>query len=380
MKYLILFIALHYQLLSNAQCNKVSDSLALVALYNATNGSNWLNGWNLDQPMSTWYGITLTIEGCVQCIDLDGRLDCDGYLFNNLGNNLVGQIPDSLSNLSQVESISFGNNFLAGSIPSSLGQLQKLNQLILRYNSLTGSIPSELGNLMNLSVLNLSYNNLSGEIPEELGLINRLNYLFLFDNDLSGPIPSTFSGLNQLIAFGAAGNQLTGEIPAFLGELDILHRLDLHNNEFVGCFPEELRSLCDDDVNFSGNIALPWQGDFNQFCNSSIQVGAPCEDGFPNTINTIDANCDCIAILSSLPEMKDTPIKVFPNPVNEELFVGEIGNLDELVCTLSTIEGQKINVFETNHCDVSSLSPGIYILEVLNKTIGQRSIIKFIKQ
>ncbi len=33
-----------------------NDSLALVALYNATDGANWTNTWNLNDPMSTWYG------------------------------------------------------------------------------------------------------------------------------------------------------------------------------------------------------------------------------------------------------------------------------------------------------------------------------------
>ena len=30
---------------------------ALVALYNATNGSSWNTTWNLDQPITDWYGI-----------------------------------------------------------------------------------------------------------------------------------------------------------------------------------------------------------------------------------------------------------------------------------------------------------------------------------
>jgi len=154
-KYIILISALQFPLLSIGQCNRFSDSLALVSLYNATDGANWLNAWHLDQPMSTWYGITLNSEGCVHCIDLDGRLDCAGYAFNNIGNNLTGHIPDSLGTLSQIKYISFGNNFLVGSIPSSLGQLQYLIELILRYNNLTGSIPPELGNLQDLNLLNL---------------------------------------------------------------------------------------------------------------------------------------------------------------------------------------------------------------------------------
>ncbi|MDZ7876198.1 MAG: hypothetical protein U5L45_00930, partial [Saprospiraceae bacterium] len=43
-----------------AQGSRQGDSLALVDLYNSTNGANWTNKWNLAQPMTSWYGITLT--------------------------------------------------------------------------------------------------------------------------------------------------------------------------------------------------------------------------------------------------------------------------------------------------------------------------------
>ncbi len=379
-KYIILISALQFPLLSIGQCNRFSDSLALVSLYNATDGANWLNAWHLDQPMSTWYGITLNSEGCVHCIDLDGRLDCAGYAFNNIGNNLTGHIPDSLGTLSQIKYISFGNNFLVGSIPSSLGQLQYLIELILRYNNLTGSIPPELGNLQDLNLLNLSYNDLSGEIPQELGSIDRLNFIFLFDNDLSGPIPSTFSGISQLSIFGAADNRLTGEVPAFLGELNVLQRLELQNNEFTGCFPEELRSLCDEEVNFSGNIALSWQGDFDQFCNSFSQFGAPCEDGLTYTTNYIDSNCDCIAMLTSVSSLENIPLKILPNPFHQELQITNVNLSDVLHCRILTMEGQSIDIFEGYRYDASGLPQGIYLLSVLNESTGHKGIIKVIKQ
>ena len=36
-----------------------------------TNGASWNNTWDLSQPMSTWYGITLNESGCVTEINLD---------------------------------------------------------------------------------------------------------------------------------------------------------------------------------------------------------------------------------------------------------------------------------------------------------------------
>jgi len=59
---------------------RYNDSLALVALYNATDGANWDNTWDLSQPMNTWHGVTLNTNGCVQRLDL----------YNN---NLTGELP-----------------------------------------------------------------------------------------------------------------------------------------------------------------------------------------------------------------------------------------------------------------------------------------------
>ena len=40
--------------------SKLTDSLALVALYNSTDGANWTNSWNLaDSSINTWYGVSL---------------------------------------------------------------------------------------------------------------------------------------------------------------------------------------------------------------------------------------------------------------------------------------------------------------------------------
>ena len=375
---LLLLLLLFFPFSGFTQCDRQVDSLVLVDLYNLTEGKNWTNTWNLNQPMDTWYGLTLNSKGCVQCLDLDGLVNCSGAFYNDLGNNLFGQIPESIGDLSEITFLSFGNNFLNGSIPASFGQLENLENLILRYNSLTRTIPPELGNLQKLNNLNLTSNALSGQIPEEIGFMDYLSHLFLFNNDLTGEIPASFENL-QLIAFGAANNHLTGEIPSFLADI-IWSRVELQNNELSGCFPDELRTVCGENFNFSDNIALPWLGDFDQFCNSSIQVGAPCDDGDPNTINSIDPNCDCVVVSTSLTEIKENPITVIPNPVKEELTIENLEFNEEMVCTIYTFEGQKLNTFETYHQDVSGLAQGIYLLEVRNQTTGQRSLLKFIKQ
>ena len=70
-------------------------------------------------------------------------------------------------------------------------------------NQLTGEIPAELGNLSNLESLNLSSNRLT-EIPGELGSLSNLTYLYLSDNQLTGCIPVGIAGVanNDLSQLG----------------------------------------------------------------------------------------------------------------------------------------------------------------------------------
>jgi len=225
----------------NAPC-RMTDSLALVALYNSTNGANWTNTWDLNQPMDTWDGIDLNANGCVTCLDLDGDPDC--RYSGSGGNNLVGSIPAELGNLSKLKILNLGRNDLSGSIPAELGNLTSLESLLLESNySLTGSIPSELGNLNNLTHLDLSFNSLSGTIPVELGSLSNLNYLILESNELSGSIPSEIGNLNNLLSFNLNGNNITGSIPSELGNLTNLDRLWLSLNQLTGSIPPELGNL-----------------------------------------------------------------------------------------------------------------------------------------
>ncbi len=71
-----------------------------------------------------------------------------------------------------------------------------LEILLLPENQITGEIPSEIGNLTNLSNLNLSNNSLTGSIPPELGNLTNLNYLNLSDNQLTGLIPNEICPLD----------------------------------------------------------------------------------------------------------------------------------------------------------------------------------------
>ena len=208
------------------------DSLALVALYNATDGDNWTNNtnWLSAKPIGEWHGITTNANGRVTQLNLSQ-------------NQLSGVIPSELANLANLTILRLFSNQLSGAIPPQLGSLSNLKWLLLRQNELSGAIPASLGNLANLTILDLSDNQLSGAIPAELGNLANLTQLGLADNQLSGAIPAELANLSNLITLLLSENELSGAIPPQLGNLSNLTQLDLADNQLSGAIPAELANL-----------------------------------------------------------------------------------------------------------------------------------------
>ncbi len=187
---------------------RYTDSLALVALYNSTNGLNWTNLWDLNQPIDEWYGVTLNEDGCVAQLSLSA-------------NQLSGMIPIEIGNLSNLKQLSLFGNQLSGTIPSEIGNLDNLTYLFLSNNELDGTIPPNLGNLSNLIILFLSDNQLDGMIPPELGNLNNLEKLYLDGNELEGTIPPELGNLSNLTILTLFNNQLDGCYDANLLNLSV---------------------------------------------------------------------------------------------------------------------------------------------------------------
>ena len=129
-----------------------------MALYNATDGSNWTDSmnWDTDEALDHWHGVRTDDAGRVVRLDLHV-------------NNLIGSIPPELDTLINLERLRLYENNLTGRIPPELGTLINLEELKLDNNNLTGPIPAELGALTNLENLHLHGNDLTGSIPPELG-------------------------------------------------------------------------------------------------------------------------------------------------------------------------------------------------------------------
>lgn len=116
MKLSIVLFAISFVLINTSLFSETitreSDSLALIELYNLTNGENWKNNenWLSTNPIEDWYGVEV---------------------------ELISQ--DDNSKLKVVREIDLMDNNLEGSIPSL--NLPDIEELYLDINKLSGAIP-----------------------------------------------------------------------------------------------------------------------------------------------------------------------------------------------------------------------------------------------
>lgn len=363
------------------ECNPVRDSLALVELYQATNGEEWdenpfpflYSDWlEPGAPVESWYGVTATPEGCVTEIDLSSF-------------NLNGILPVEVTRLNGLVKLNLSGNRITNEfISDSLEQMVSLSELRLEANELSGPLPATFFNHPQLKTLVLGENQYSGTLPPS-GSQSVLETLILSENDLEGPIPPEWGELSDLKVLWVHSNSLSGEIPASLGNLEITRFFGYRNN-LSGCFPESLRNWCASGaiVNFSINLLLPWTGDFSTFCEEQQQVGAPCNDGDPMTVmDSIDIDCQCRGtLMTSTRDPEIESFHVYPNPSSDRVHIEWAPQSSRAEIAIYNVLGQQLKTqVVTGTHRVEVLLPGaagVYFvrLSVDGHWVGEKRVVR----
>ena len=223
-----------------------SDSLALVAIYQATSGGQWTNNTNwLKGPVSSWYGVTILNKRVYQLILWD--------------NGLSGFIPNEIGNLTEMVELIIGQSNLYGPIPNSIGQLTNLDVLDLRHSGVQGKIPASLSNCNKLRQLYLGENRLEGDVDSSLAGCVKLQLVGLNNNQFSGTFPCIFFNLPDLYAFDISYNLFSGPVPANLNRLTQVANMAFSYNQLEGSMPKldslvNLEAITLENNKLTGNL------------------------------------------------------------------------------------------------------------------------------
>ena len=307
---------------SDRECPPTSQYDILAAIYEATDGSKWLNNdnWLTDAPLGNWYGVDTDSNGQVTSLNLYGNFlqgqippeigGLSSLRYLRLGGSyaLTGPLPEEVFDLPELTTLSLGRFNVGGSLPPEIGRLTQLEALYLWGAGLGGPIPPEITQLTNLHTLDLSYNDLIGSVPPALDNLSELWTLDLSYNDLSGGIPAALGDLTNLRRLRLDNNQLVGSIPGELGKLVNLQTLALHLNDLEGAVPVELGAMTELaslwlalNPGLTGTLpdAMTALDGLNDFRAGSTGLCAPQHDDFVAWLNGIEfhrvARCEPVA-------------------------------------------------------------------------------------
>ncbi|KAJ3695776.1 hypothetical protein LUZ60_001153 [Juncus effusus] len=205
-----------------------SDAAALLLLRDSFTNYTALSSWNENSSpcdkKSPWLGVVcfkgILIGLRMSGLGLHGTIDVNALLyFKGLrsiafsNNFLSGPLP-AFEHLTALKSIYLSNNNFNGTMPDAFfTRLGHLKKLWIDGNQIMGSIPSSVSNATNLIELHMERNKLHGELP--LIPPRSLSSFNVSHNEIEGVIPE---GFKKFDASSFAGNaflcreQLPGQL------------------------------------------------------------------------------------------------------------------------------------------------------------------------
>ncbi|KAG3231978.1 hypothetical protein PI124_g22932 [Phytophthora idaei] len=204
------------------------------------------------------------------------------------GNQLFGDFPDWLGDMTMLRLLNLAENQLTGDIPSSLAGNDALEQINVSSNNLTASTLSFFDAFHRLQHLDISNNNIELQLPRSLFTSGFLRSINISHNGFHGDLPElpVFQFLeslyvqhscaipSQLSLWGredphdpnensslsivdVSNNLLSGGLPVISNQSALQH-FNIRNNAFAGLVPEFPPSLHEfaKPADFDGNQLL----------------------------------------------------------------------------------------------------------------------------
>ena len=175
---------------------------------------------------------------------LEGSIPDDIGLLTNLisiilpFNNLIGEIPDSVQNLSELRVLDLRNNQISGNI-EVIDNLSFIQMVLIGNNLFEGQLSDNIGQFNpSLRHLEVENNNLDGSLPESICDLAALETLLLNGNNFDGEIPENISNLSNLEIIALFNNQFQGQVPQDICQANQIEYIIIENNSFCPPYPD----------------------------------------------------------------------------------------------------------------------------------------------
>ena len=242
-------------------------------------------------------------------------------------NQLTGEIPTELGNLSNLQWLYLGGNLLTGCVPDGLRDVPNndIVSLGLPFCSEQACVSggavvdaTNTGLVSDCGILLAARDTLAGTaalnwsadtpIADWTGVAlgetsGRVTEILLVGMGLDGKIPKQLGSLANLQSLDLSDNKLTGTIPTELGSLANLQELYLGGNLLTGCVPDGLRDVPNNDI---ARLGLPFCSEHP--CVSGGAVVDATNDGLRSDCERLLEARDTLAGTASLNWSADTPI------------------------------------------------------------------------
>lgn len=230
MLFLLLILLSHVASSLSEGCHP-QDKKALLQIKKELNNPTLLSSWkpHTDCCNSSWYGVNCLPSNRLYLLNIALDKDLRSSFPPSIGNlpylhslviyqfpNLTGAIPQSITKLTKLRTLSISGTGVSGRIPNFIAKLKSLTNLDLSDNHLSGTLPHNLYQLPNLEAIILGKNKLTGPIPPSYGYIKNISSLFLSHNKLSGKLPMSLARLNSSVV-DFSHNRLEGDASMFFG-------------------------------------------------------------------------------------------------------------------------------------------------------------------